>query len=131
MKKKNYSQYDLMKVKVSLQDHFYVFSRFLMSRILTLIRVNEKDAVKITLDIKKYFVEMNKVEVTQMELEQVLFEKLNEFKYGSRFVQRYQLVTRFYQKRIPFVIIVCGTECMGKSTLVTQLAERVNISNIL
>ena len=89
MKKKNYSQYDLMKLKVSLQDHFYVFSRFLMSRILTLIRVNEKDAVKITLDIKKHFVEMNKEEVSQMELEQVLFEKLNEFKYGSHIVQRY------------------------------------------
>ena len=33
--------------------------------------------------------------------------------------------------RKPFVILVCGTKCMGKSTLVTQLAERINISNIL
>jgi len=57
MKKKNYSQYDLVKLKVHIQEHFYVFSRFLMSRILTLIRVNEKDAIKITLDIKKHFVE--------------------------------------------------------------------------
>ena len=62
-----------MKIKVQLEDHFYVFSRFLMSRILTLIKVKEKDAVKITLDIKKHFVEDNKVEVTQAELEQVLF----------------------------------------------------------
>ena len=40
-------------------------------------------------------------------------------------------MTHFYQKRVPFVILVCGTSCMGKSTLVTQLAEKVNISNIL
>lgn len=33
--------------------------------------------------------------------------------------------------RKPFLILVCGTKCMGKSTLVTQLAERINISNIL
>ena len=62
-----------MKVKVLLGEHMYIFSRFLLSRILTLIKVNEKDAIKITLDIKKYFVEHNKVEVTQQELEQILF----------------------------------------------------------
>jgi 2-phosphoglycerate kinase len=44
-----------------------------MSRILTLIKVNEKDAVKITLDIKKHFVEANITDVTQEELERVLF----------------------------------------------------------
>ena len=96
MRKKNYSQYDLVKVKVSLEDHFYVFSRFLMSRILTLIKVNDKDSIKITLDIKKHFVENKKTEVSQEELEQILFEKLREFQYGERLVSRYQLVTRFY-----------------------------------
>ena len=102
-----------------------------MSRILTLMRVNEKDAIKITLDLKKHFVESHLTDITQADLEQVLFQKLHEFNNGDRLVQRYQLVTKFYQKRAPIIIIVCGTECMGKSTLVTQLAERVNISNIL
>jgi len=69
IKKKNYSQYDLVKIKVHLKDHFYVFSRFLMSRVLTLIKVNDKDSIKITLDIKKHFVENQKTEVTQEELE--------------------------------------------------------------
>ena len=57
LQKKNYSQYDQVKVKVMIEDHFYVFSRFLMSRILTLIKIKEKDAVKITLDIKRELVE--------------------------------------------------------------------------
>ena len=90
-----------------------------MSRILTLIKINEKDAIKITLDIKKHFVESHETDITQAELEHVLFLKLNEFNYGERLIQRYQLVTRFYEKRAPMIIIVCGTECMGKSTLVT------------
>ena len=39
MKRKTYSKYDLVKVKVYLEDHFYIFSRFLISRVLTLIKV--------------------------------------------------------------------------------------------
>ena len=57
MKKKTYSKYDLVKVKVSLGDHFYVFSRFLISRILTFIKIKEKDTIKITLEVKKNMVE--------------------------------------------------------------------------
>ena len=41
------------------------------------------------------------------------------------------MITTFYQKRLPFIIMIAGTECMGKSTLVTQLGDRINISNIL
>ena len=48
-----------------------------MSRILMLIRIPEKDAVKITLEIKEDLVKQNKIEVTQEELEQLLFGKIN------------------------------------------------------
>ena len=57
MKRKTYSKYDFIKVKVSLEDHFYVFSRFLISRILTLIKVKPKDSIRITLEVKKILVE--------------------------------------------------------------------------
>lgn len=130
LKKKNKNQYDQAKVKVSIGEHYYVFSRFLMSRILTLVKIAEKDAVKITLDIKKELVEENKTSITQTELESVLFDKIRKL-YDENFVERYKLVTKFYQLRKPFVILICGTKCMGKSSLVTQLAERVNVSNVL
>ena len=64
MKRKTYSKYDLVKVKVYLEDHFYIFSRFLISRVLTLIKVKEKDAVRMTLDVKKRLVEENKLEIS-------------------------------------------------------------------
>lgn len=41
------------------------------------------------------------------------------------------MISTFYQKRLPFIIYVVGTECMGKSTLITQLGDRINISNIV
>jgi hypothetical protein len=40
-----------------------------MSRVLTQIKVEEKDAVKMTLEIKKSFVLDNIKEITQPELE--------------------------------------------------------------
>ena len=64
-------------------------------------------------------------------MENELFEVLKSHGYDEKFVKRYKMITTFYQKRLPFIVIVAGTECMGKSTLVTQLGERSNISNIV
>jgi 2-phosphoglycerate kinase len=44
---------------------------------------------------------------------------LHEFGYGDKSANSYKMITQFYQKRVPFIIMVVGTECMGKSTLVT------------
>ncbi len=131
MKRKTYSKYDLVKVKVFLEDHHYIFSRFLISRVLTLIKVKEKDSIRLTLDVKKSLVEENKLEISQAELEERLFEILKRSGYDENYVKRYKMITTFYQKRLPFIIIVAGTECIGKSTLVTQLGDRINISNIV
>ncbi len=84
MKRKTDSKYDLVKVKVYLEDHFYIFSRFLISRVLTLIKVKEKDAVRMTLDVKKSLVEENKLEISQSELERRLFEVLSCSGYGEK-----------------------------------------------
>lgn len=60
-----------------------------------------------------------------------MFQFLKKSGYDENYVKRYKMITTFYQKRLPFIIIVAGTECMGKSTLVTQLGDRINISNIV
>ena len=36
--------YDLVKIKVRFEEHFYILSRFLISRMLTLCRVRKLDA---------------------------------------------------------------------------------------
>ncbi|CDW77269.1 UNKNOWN [Stylonychia lemnae] len=131
MKRKTYSKYDLVKVRVILQDHFYIFSRFLISRVLTLIKVKEKDSIRMTLEVKKMLIESNRLEISQAELESYLFEVLKKFGYNDEFVKQYKMITAFYQKRLPFIIMIVGTDCMGKSTLVTQLGERINVSNIV
>lgn len=43
----------------------------------------------------------------------------------------FQFPIRFHHQRVPLVILVCGTACVGKSTIATQLAQRLNLPNVL
>jgi hypothetical protein len=38
--------YDCVKIKVYLNEHYYIFSRFMILRILTMCRVNNKIKIK-------------------------------------------------------------------------------------
>jgi tRNA uridine 5-carbamoylmethylation protein Kti12 len=125
------SKYDFVKVKVSLENHYYVLSRFIVSRILTAVNVNFTDSLKISLELKKRLVDLNRLDVTQAELEQHLFMIMRNCGYGETPISRYKLMTRFHQKRVPLMILMFGTGCVGKSTLATQLGERLNIPNVL
>ncbi|KAK9159591.1 hypothetical protein Syun_005932 [Stephania yunnanensis] len=51
--------------------------------------------------------------------------------YGEEYINRYKMITRFHHQRVPLVILVCGTACVGKSTIATQLAHRLNLPNVL
>ncbi|KAF3485467.1 hypothetical protein F2Q69_00056572 [Brassica cretica] len=51
--------------------------------------------------------------------------------YGKEYVNRYNMMTKFHHQRVPLVILVCGTACVGKSTIATQLAQRLNLPNVL
>jgi len=37
----------------------------------------------------------------------------------------------FHHQRIPLIVLIGGAACVGKSTLATQLAERLNLSSVL
>ncbi|XP_020535901.1 uncharacterized protein LOC105636435 isoform X2 [Jatropha curcas] len=51
--------------------------------------------------------------------------------YGEEYIRRYKMMTRFHHQRVPLVILVCGTACVGKSTIAAQLAQRLNLPNVL
>lgn len=128
---KKISKYDVLKVRVLLEDHFFIFSRFLVSRILTLNKVPPKDSIRIAMDLKKLLVEEEKFEVQQSEMLNYLFQIMRAYNYGDTFIRRYQMVSNFYAQRAPLLILVAGPPVCGKSTLVTQLADRVNVANVL
>ena len=56
---------------------------------------------------------------------------MRAYNYGDPFIRRYQMVSNFYGQRAPLLILVAGPPVCGKSTLVTQLADKVNVANVL
>ncbi|KAG4979193.1 hypothetical protein JHK85_033151 [Glycine max] len=125
------SKYDFVKVKVWLgdnADHYYVLSRFLLSRMLT---IPNHVAIKIALELKKLLTDNSLLDVSQSDLEVNLFKLMERRGYGEEYINRYKMMTRFHHQRVPLVILVCGTACVGKSTIATQLAQRLNLPNVL
>ncbi|KAL4452025.1 hypothetical protein ABPG75_007687 [Micractinium tetrahymenae] len=128
------SNYDFVKIKVRLGtqlEHYYILSRFLLSRMLTVITLPQHKAVRVALDVKKHLVDHSRLDITQEELEEVLFTLLRQRGYGDEYVRRYQMVTRFFQQKRPLIILVAGSACTGKSSLAQQLASRLNLPNVL
>ncbi|XP_052186328.1 uncharacterized protein LOC127797451 [Diospyros lotus] len=128
------SKYDFVKVKVWLgdnADHYYVLSRFLLSRMLTVTKIPNHVAIKIALELKKLLVDNSLLDVSQSDLEANLFKLMERRGYGEEYINRYKMMTRFHHQRVPLVILVCGTACVGKSTIATQLAQRLNLPNVL
>ncbi|KAF8757376.1 hypothetical protein HU200_010892 [Digitaria exilis] len=128
------SKYDFVKVKVWLgenADHYYVLSRFLLSRMLTVTKIPNHVAIKIALELKKLLVDNSLLDVSQSDLEANLFKLMEKRGYGDDYINRYKMMTRFHHQRVPLVILVCGTACTGKSTIATQLAQRLNLPNVL
>lgn len=128
------SKYDFVKVKVWLgdnADHYYVLSRFLLSRMLTVTKIPNHLAIKIALELKKLLVDNSLLDVSQSDLEANLFKLMERRGYGDEYINRYKMMTRFHHQRVPLVILVCGTACAGKSTIATQLAQRLNLPNVL
>ncbi|GMH08777.1 hypothetical protein Nepgr_010617 [Nepenthes gracilis] len=128
------SKYDFVKVKVWLgdnADHYYVLSRFLLCRMLTVTKIPYHVAIKIALELKKLLVDNSLLDVSQSDLEANLFKLMERRGYGEEYINRYKMITRFHHQRVPLVILVCGTACSGKSTIATQLAQRLNLPNVL
>ncbi|KZV43422.1 hypothetical protein F511_25984 [Dorcoceras hygrometricum] len=128
------SKYDFVKVKVWLgdnADHYYVLSRFLLSRMLTVTKIPNHVAIKIALELKKLLIDNSLLDVSQSDLEANLFKLMQRRGYGQEYINRYKMMTRFHHQRVPLVILVCGTASVGKSTIATQLAQRLNLPNVL
>ncbi|WJX49632.1 hypothetical protein P8452_36040 [Trifolium repens] len=128
------SKYDFVKVKVWLgdnADHYYVLSRFLLSRMLTVTKIPNHVAIKIALELKKLLIDNSLLDVSQSDLEANLFKLMERRGYGEEYINRYKMMTKFHHQRVPLVILVCGTACVGKSTIATQLAQRLNLPNVL
>ena len=88
-------------------------------------------AVKIALDLKKWLVDSERFELTQHELEQLLFKFLYAAGFGDAEVARFKMVSRFQQSKRPLIIFLCGAPCGAKTRVALQLSRRLNLPNVL
>ena len=93
---KCYSKYDMVKVKVTIEEHFYILSRYMISRTLKMIKVKENDAIKIALEIKKHLVQNNLHTITHHDMEALIFDILKKHNYGTKYEERYKMISRFH-----------------------------------
>ena len=63
----------MVKIKILIENHFYILSRYLISTILKMIKISEVHAVKIAMDIKRSIIKQGKVEITKIELQSMIF----------------------------------------------------------
>lgn len=122
---------DFVKVRVTIGTHQHVLSRYLLCRLLIFTKIPSKDAITITVDLKKSLVEQNRLEVTQDELRERLFEVMHKKSYGRVYQERYHLVSHFQSQRIPLLILIAGTGCVGKGRIANSLAARLNLPTVL
>ncbi|TMW60476.1 hypothetical protein Poli38472_000518 [Pythium oligandrum] len=129
--RRNQSKYDYVKVRVWVQDHFYVLSRYLVCRALVSTKITSRDAVQISLDLKRTLVDLGLTDIVQEQFEDFLYKTMQVFGYGESHITCYRMMSSLHRKRVPLLIILAGTACVGKSTLATKLADRLNLSSVL
>ncbi|KPA86657.1 hypothetical protein ABB37_00759 [Leptomonas pyrrhocoris] len=126
------SKYDVVKLKVHLSSaHYYILSRFLLSRMLMFCRIPEDAAVRISLAVKKHFVNGEQTSITQDELEAHLQSAITAFGFSEAHTRLFPVVTQFHTERIPLVLLIAGPACRGKTTLAHLLSARLNCSTII
>lgn len=125
------SKYDTIKIKVHIGVHWFIFSRYILAKTLNVIKICEKDCNRIAYELKKKLVIGQYFDVDLNEFQSILFELMNDFGYKEVYKEKYLMMYKFNSNRFPFIILIAGTKCIGKSTIANYLSERLNISNVL
>lgn len=130
-KKQKISKYDLIKIKIIIGNHFFIFSRYILLNILQVIGLSKKISNQISYDLKKRLVELNLTEISLEDFQKSLFFLFDDYNLNSLFKEKYFMINKFYSKRIPLVILISGSVLIGKSQISNKISEKMNISNVL
>lgn len=126
------SKYDVVKVKVHLTEaHHYILSRFSLSKMLMFCCVPEDAAVRISLDVKRHFVNAECTSITQAQLEEYIRYAMVAAGFSQRHTELLPVVSQFHAERIPLVLFIAGPAHCGKTTLAHLLSARLNCSAVV
>jgi len=105
------------------------FGRTRLLRFAITAGLDPADALALTEEVEARLASLPPGELTETETEALVSEVL-EARFGERAARRYQLTASIRRSERPVVILIGGATGTGKSTLATELAFRLGISQI-
>ena len=94
-------------------------------------QIKSSHALRISLELKKRLVDGHQLDCTQSTMERVIFNLMRTYNYGEEYVHLYSMMSRFHHERIPLLILIAGTGCVGKSPIARKLSEQLNLPAVL
>ena len=129
------SRYDFIKVRVHSGPHYHVLSRYLLARRLSFTLLPSSLCVHLALLIKKRCVDDGLLDLERSSLESMIEEAITaalpSVQQRLLVLDRWRLVRRFTERRIPLLILLTGTAGVAKSVVARKLANRLNIPTVL
>ena len=129
------SRYDYIKVRVHSGPHYHVLSRYLLARRLSFTLLPSSLCVHLALLIKKRCVDDGLLDIDRAVLERMIEEAITAalptLQQRLLVIDRWRLVSRFSERRIPLLILLTGSAGSAKSVVARKLANRLNISTVL
>ena len=127
----SFSKYDFVKIKVWLKNHYYILSRFLLARMLQSTCMPADAANRISLDVKKVLVEAGMLEIVQSDLDGAIYASMIRNGYSCLHMDRLRMIVTYHHERIPLVVVVTGSLCVGKTETALYLSQALHITSVL
>jgi 2-phosphoglycerate kinase len=110
--------------------HGVPFSKGLLAQSLTATGLPPDRAYRVAQEVQRSLREQNAFRISIDELHPMVGRVLGEME-GERYLRRYDKWHRLSLQDRPVIILIGGTTGVGKSTLATQLANRLGIVRVI
>lgn len=105
------------------------FSKGILASSISITGLDILTAHKIALEIQDYFLEKKKYSLSLDELRSLAFRFIKD-KVGQEYAERYLIWQSVGKLEKPIIILIGGATGVGKSTIATILASRLNINRV-
>lgn len=105
------------------------FSKGILASSISITGLDILIAHKIALEIQDYFLEKKKYSLSLDELRSLAFRFIKD-KVGQEYAERYLIWQSVGKLEKPIIILIGGATGVGKSTIATILASRLNINRV-
>jgi 2-phosphoglycerate kinase len=105
------------------------FSKGILASSISITGLDILTAHKIALEIQDYFLEKKKYSLSLDELRSFAFRFIKE-KVSQEYAERYLIWQSVGKLEKPIIILIGGATGVGKSTIATILASRLNINRV-